>query len=115
MPYADRDRQRAAARESARRRRLARQGATSIRVEPSNPGPSVALTPCDLLAILAEELTSLRRNTKPGDGERCRIVAQLVTVALRAYEAADLVGRVEHLERMFAGLDENGRRTIHAV
>ena len=116
MPYANPDRQRQAARESARRRRLARRGATSIRVEPLNRDRvSGGLTAFELGKLLAEEIHIIRAAMRPGEPERARVLVQLCTAALRAFESGDLAAKVEHLERMFAGLAEDGRRTIRAV
>ena len=98
MPYADRDRQRAAARESARRRRLARQGATSIRVEPLNRGGIEG----ELVAMLRAEIAAVRAATEPGNLERSRVLCLLVSTVLKCVEAADLRSRLEQVEDALA-------------
>lgn len=107
MPYADPIARRRVQREAQRRRRSRQAGVERPAVNPSTHGGGGGLTPGEVGAMLREELSWLRQATVPGDGERCRIVAHLCTVALRAFEAADLIGRVERIE---AALEERGDR-----
>lgn len=103
MPYRDRERQRAAQREHARRKRA---GVSRTR-RPVEPPPA-ALAGGELLEarswlrLLAAQGEAVR--DAPGDDglplvmSRARCIAFLASVALRAVEVADLEARVEALE-----------------
>jgi hypothetical protein len=99
MPYANPDRQRAAKREHARRKRAAG-------VEPKR-GTRVPLvsgevrieTARDVLAVIEGQVASVLEEEDLATAERARTIATLCGCALRAIEAADLAARVEALER----------------
>jgi len=119
MPYKDKGRQRAASRESARRRRAARRalteaaaGATRWPVEPSNQ--PAGLTPADLARVIAAEINIIRGSVPAGSLERSRVLVLLVGAGLRCFETANLLARVEALERAYEDLGDH-RGVLHAV
>ncbi len=117
VPYASRERQRQAARESARRRRAARRGATPERVEPLNRSLHAGrgLSPADLARILSEEIAIIRDSMRAGNPERARVLVALCTCALRCFETCDLAARVEMLERTFEELGAGCPGVLPAV
>ena len=113
MPYSDQADRRRVWREAQRRRR-ARQLGTLPGVNPSTPQEG-GLSPFEVGKLLAEEIRIIRSVMQEGEPERARVLVQLCTAALRAFESGDLAAKVERLENLFAGLDENARMRIHAV
>jgi hypothetical protein len=101
MPYKNPERQRAAKRESARRRR---RGTSVEPVEPSLvSGPLRFETAKDLLAVLEGQLAAVLADGSLGSAERARVVGYLLTVGLRALEVRDMAGRIEALELHLKG------------
>jgi hypothetical protein len=99
MPYQDRDRQRAAQAEHARRKR-----ATSVEPSRRTLGPLVSgevriATAKDVLAVIESQIVEVLADGELGTAERARTIATLAGVALRTIEQADLAARVEALER----------------
>ncbi|MCU0290417.1 MAG: hypothetical protein MUF10_00285 [Thermoanaerobaculaceae bacterium] len=52
----------------------------------------------DLAAVIWDEVQAIRGAMTAGDPERARVIAQLVSVGLRAVEASTLLPRLEALE-----------------
>jgi hypothetical protein len=102
MPYADKNRQRAAQRESARRRRLARaepKGRTRTRTFGPLVSADVRLeTARDVLATIEGQVAAVLGDEDMSTIERARVIATLARVVLRAIEAGDLAARIEALE-----------------
>jgi hypothetical protein len=99
VPYSDRDRQRAAQPEHARRKR-----ATSVEPSRRTTGPLVSgevriATAKDVLNVIESQIAEVLADDNLGTAERARTIATLCGVALRAIEQADLAARVEALER----------------
>jgi hypothetical protein len=106
MPYTDPQRQRAAQRESARRRRLARAEGVSNR-NPSNPNPTPGPllsgelrldTAQDVLRLIETQVVAVLGHETLATGERARVVVSLANTALRAIDAGNLAARIEALE-----------------
>jgi hypothetical protein len=93
MPYADRERQKRAQRESARRRRArGSTGSTSVVALPTPPdGPG--LTPDGVLAIVGAELETTARGDI--DSDRTRAVCTAASTWARIYELANVNRHVE--------------------
>jgi hypothetical protein len=62
------------------------------------PLPFRLQTAHDVLALLAEQVEAVRRETEAGTLEKARCVGYLAGVALKAIEAGDLTARLEALE-----------------
>ena len=106
MPYADPDRQRQAARESARRRTRAKAGP----IEPLNRETPAG----DLYAVVLGELARVRKVTSEDKVfERARVVALLVTTALRCVEQADIAARLEQIEALIEQQRAGNGRGVH--
>ena len=117
MPYRDPERQRAAQRESVRRRRAGAPRRTRRTVEPGRaPAPAVPssdelLEARGWLGLLAAQGGAVRDaaadDALPLVMSRARCIAFLASVALRAVEVTDLEARV-------AALEERERRRAEA-
>jgi hypothetical protein len=97
MPYKNPDRQRAAKREHARRKRAG--GVEPKRGTPLLSGDVRIATARDVLGVIEGQVAAVLDDGELGTAERARTIATLSGVALRAIEAADLAARVEALER----------------
>ena len=62
--------------------------------------PLVLSQPCDVLALLSEQVNALRAEVCIDPLERARTLGLLGTVALRSMEARDLHARLEAVERV---------------
>lgn len=101
MPYANKDTQRAAQRQWARRRRAsdAEPDRTSVAVvEPLVPGAVRLEHGQDVLDLLARHVHAVEHAGSADELMKARVVAQLASTALRALEVRDLADRVEALE-----------------
>jgi hypothetical protein len=97
MPYKNPDRQRAAKREHARRKRAA--GVEPKRGTPLVSGEIRIATARDVLAVIESQIAAVLADAELGTAERARTAATLCGIALKAIEQADLAARVEALER----------------
>jgi hypothetical protein len=102
VPYKNPERQRAAKRESARRRRRGTNGLDPVE-PPLVSGPLRFGTAKDLLAVLEGQLVAVLADGSLGSAERARVVGYLITVGLRALEVRDMAGRIEALELHLKG------------
>ena len=100
MPYRDPDRQRAAQREHARRRRAVEPDRRTL--GPLVDGDLRLLTASDVLAVIEGQVAVVLADDQLGTAERARVIATLAGVSLRAIEAADLAGRVEAIEAVLS-------------
>jgi hypothetical protein len=99
MPYRDPERQRAAKREHARRKRAAGVEPKRGTRTPLVSGEVRIETARDVLGVIESQVAAVLGDEELGTAERARTVATLCGCALRAIEAADLAARVEALER----------------
>jgi hypothetical protein len=97
MPYKNPDRQRAAKREHARRKRAS--GVEPKRGTPLLSGDVRIATARDVLGVIEGQVAAVLDDGELATAERARTIATLSGVALRAIEQADLAARVEALER----------------
>ena len=97
MPYKNPDRQRAAKREHARRKRAA--GVEPKRGTPLVSGEVKVATARGVLGVIEGQVAAVLADDQLGTTERARTAATLCGIALRAIEQADLAARVEALER----------------
>jgi hypothetical protein len=103
VPYADRERQKAANREFARRRRARNCGTNRvIPVGPLLPRDFRLRRADDVLALLEVHVLALHADSSLTIAERARTVAYLASIALRGIEAANLQSRVEALEEILS-------------
>jgi hypothetical protein len=100
MPYRDPDRQRAAQREHARRRRAVEPDRRTL--GPLVDGDLRLQTASDVLAVLAGQVEAVLADEELATTDRARTIATLAGVSLRAIEAADLAGRVEAIEAVLS-------------
>ncbi len=77
-----------------RKARAAEPGPTRLAL----PAEFRAKTAADVLALLNEQLETLRQDASLGSVERAKGVGSLAGIALRAIEAGDTVARLEALE-----------------
>ena len=103
MPYKNRDRQRAAKAEHARRRRAAGVEPGRGTLGPLITGELRFETAHDVLAVLGQQIDAVLADAELGTAERARVVATLCGVALRAIETGQLAARLEALERALGG------------
>lgn len=95
MPYRNPDEQRAAKRESARRKRGV--CGTTRRTLPSLKALRVR-TAADCLDVLNDTLNEVRGEQDMKVVERARLVVYIVSAAIRCIEVSDLADRLEQLE-----------------
>ena len=94
MPFADPEKRRAYDSDYKRKARAAEPCPTRL----SMPAEFRAKTAADVLALLNEQLETLRQDASLGSVERAKAVGYLAGIALRAIEAGDTVARLEALE-----------------
>jgi hypothetical protein len=99
VPYADRERQRAANAEHMRRARAAAVEPTRGTLRPLLSHETRVRTAADVLAVIEGQVAGVLDDADLGTIERARTVATLAGVALRAIEANDLAERLEAVER----------------
>jgi len=114
MPYADPEAQRAAVRESQRRRRAA-EGKTGGKTR--RPLPELAelryTTLSELLAVLGDEIDQVRGSALDL-ATRARLLAYLVATAARLVEGVGLEQRLAEVERILADIGETDEAVSHA-
>jgi hypothetical protein len=64
------------------------------------PPPAPLDVPADVLALLAEQVNSVRADAEAEAMERARTLGMLAGLAIRAMEARDLDARLEAVERV---------------
>ena len=84
-------------------KRLRRGGAGETPVHPAIPAEVRLRTAADVLALLAEQVASVRVDPEAGSLEKARTVGYLAGIALRAIEAGDLAARLEAVEAVLKG------------
>ena len=94
MPFADAEKRREYDRGHKRQSRAAEPCPT----RPTLPVEFRAQTAADVLALLNEQLDTLRQDASLGSVERAKAVGSLAGIALRAIDAGDVAARVEALE-----------------
>ncbi|MFM9966334.1 MAG: hypothetical protein ACKV2Q_34595 [Planctomycetaceae bacterium] len=94
MPFADPEKRRAYDSDYKRKARAAEPCPTRLAM----PAEFRAKTAADVLALLNEQLDTLRQDTSLGSVEGAQAVGSLAGIALRAIEAGDVAARVEALE-----------------
>lgn len=116
MPYADPEEQRAAVRESQRRRRAV-EGKTGGKTSRRPPLPELAelryATLSELLAVLADEIDQVRGSDLEL-ATRSRLLAYLVATAARLVEGVGLEQRLAEVERILAAIGETDEAVSHA-
>jgi len=115
MPYADPEAQRAAVRESQRRRRAA-EGKTGGKTR--RPLPELAelryTTLSELLAVLGDEIDQVRGSDLLDLATRARLLAYLVATAARLVEGVGLEQRLAEVERILADIGETDEAVSNA-
>ena len=91
MPFADAEKNRSDQRDDKRQSRAAEPC-------PTLPVEFRAQTAADVLALLNEQLDTLRQDASLGSVERAKAVGYLAGIALRAIDAGDVAARLEALE-----------------
>ena len=94
MPFSDLEKRRAYDADYKRKARAAEPCPTRLAL----PAEFRAKTAADVLALLNEQLETLRQDASLGSVERAKAVGYLAGIALRAIEAGDMVARLEALE-----------------
>ena len=94
MPFADPEKRRAYDSDYKRKARAADPSPTRL----SLPVEFRAKTAADVLALIAEQLDTVRQDASLGSVERAKAIGYLSGIALRAIEASDVAARVEALE-----------------
>ena len=94
MPFADPEKRRAYDSDYKRKARAAEPCPTRLAM----PTEFRAKTAADVLALLNEQLNTLRQDASLGSVERAKGVGYLAGIALRAIDAGDVAARVEALE-----------------
>lgn len=94
MPFSDPEKRRAYDSDFKRKARAAEPCPTRLAL----PAEFRAKTAADVLALLNEQLETLRQDASLGSVERAKGVGSLAGIALRAIEAGDTVARLEALE-----------------
>src|SRR5436305_46013 len=95
MPYRDPDARRAYDREYQRTRRA---GGSQTPGQTVVPLPFRLKKAADVLALIEEQVGTVRGDSTLTTTERARTVGYLAGIALRAIEAGDLAARVEAVE-----------------
>ena len=94
MPFADPEKRRQYDAEHKRRMRVADPCPTRLTL----PVEFRAKTAADVLALLNEQIDTVRQDGSLGSVERAKSVGYLAGIALRAIDAGDVAARVEALE-----------------
>ena len=94
MPFADPEKNRSDQRDDKQQSRAAEPCPT----RPTLPVEFRAQTAADVLALLNEQLDTLRQDASLGSVERAKGVGSLAGIALRAIDAGDVAARLEALE-----------------
>jgi len=94
MPFADADKRREYDADYKRKARAAEPCPTRLTL----PVEFRAKTAADVLALLNEQLDTLRQDTSLGSVERAKAVGYLAGIMLRAIEAGEVAARLEALE-----------------
>ena len=94
MPFADPEKRRQYDAEFKRKARAAEPCPTRLTL----PVEFRAKTAADVLALLNEQLQTLRNDASLGSVERAKAVGYLAGISLRAIEAGDVAARLEALE-----------------
>ena len=94
MPFADAEKRREYDAEFKRKARAAEPCPTRLTL----PVEFRAKTAADVLALLNEQLDTLRQDASLGSVERAKAVGYLAGISLRAIEAGDVTARLEALE-----------------
>ena len=94
MPFADPEKRRQYDAEFKRKARAAEPCPTCLAL----PVEFRAKTAADVLALLNEQLDTLRQDASLGSVERAKAVGYLAGIALRAIDAGDVAAREEALE-----------------
>lgn len=92
MPYRDEEKQRQYKREWQR----ANRGGT--RHNPVEPGGTRLQSPDEVLAVLEEQIETLRRDRRLRSVERAKAIAQLAALTLKALEHRDMERKVDDIE-----------------
>jgi hypothetical protein len=83
-----------------------------LRVVP--PEPVAIDQPADVLALIEEQVNSVRADAMADPTERARTLGFLASLALRAMESRDLTARLEAVERVLKlrekAVDPNGMK-----
>lgn len=95
MPYKDSEKQRTYQREY---RRLRRAGESTTPKLVALPPTFRLKTAADVLALLSEQIVTVRSDDESTALERARVIGYLGSVALKAIEAGDLAARLEAVE-----------------
>jgi len=100
MPYADPEKQRAANRESARRRRAGEPRRTGVTRRTTDPGlQELKLsTATQVIEMLTEQARIVRDDPDLKSPERCRCLVYLGSVLLSAIQVGNLEDRILSLE-----------------
>ena len=98
MPFADPNQSRNYQREYRRLRRAGDHSTTPC----TSPVPLAfrLKTASDVLALLEEQIGSVRSDKEVGTLERARTIGYLAGVSLKAIEAGNMAARIEALERV---------------
>ncbi len=104
MPYKDPEKRRAYQRGY---KRMQRAGGQTAR-QPLIPLPMRLKTARDVLALIEEQVNTVRDEPEAGTLEKARTVGYLAGIALKAVEVADLSARVEAVERVLRGRRKAG-------
>ena len=94
MPFADAEKRRQYDAEFKRKARAAEPCPTRLTL----PVEFRAKTARDVLALLNEQLDTVRQDASLGSVERAKAVGYLAGISLRAIEAGDVAARLEALE-----------------
>ncbi len=94
MPFADPEKRRQYDAEHKRRMRVAEPCPTRLTL----PVEFRAKTAADVLALLNEQIETVRQDHSLGSVERAKSVGYLAGIALRAIDAGDVAARLESLE-----------------
>ena len=94
MPFADPEKRRAYDSDYKRKARAADPCPTRLTL----PVEFRAKTAADVLALIAEQLDTVRQDASLGSVERAKAIGYLSGIALRAIEASDVAARLEALE-----------------
>jgi len=105
MPYKNPEKRRDYQREYKRLQRL-----TPAQV--SIPLEFKLKTAQDILELLAEQISAVKRDPEAGTLEKARTIGYLASIALRAVETAELEARVEEIERMLENRPLENREEV---
>ena len=84
--------------------------AAETALAPPQAEPVPIRTPADVVALLAEQINSVRADHTSDPQDRARTIAGLATVALQAMKAAEMDARVEAVERMLRLRSDSDRQ-----